>query len=147
MRQNCLRSTTQWFPSVPLKELRPYGRYTAWPQLGLPGFGAVTTKLMHLPIARSAVRKYFTDGCCVRQHHWQRKPLANWCSEKRPTLNVQSARNSLSQWTTWALAAVNPRKSRDKTWYDVFSRNISDLLAVEAVSCEPISQFWGLLFL
>ena len=69
----------------------------------------------------------------------QRKPLAKWCSEKRPTLNVQSARNSLSQWATWALASANPRKPREKTSRDIFSRNINDLLAVGAVSCEPSS--------
>ena len=40
----------------------------------------------------------------------QRKPLAKSRSEKRPTLSVESARNSLSQWPTRATAGANPRK-------------------------------------
>jgi len=47
------------------------------------------------------------DCCCSYQHHHsQRKPLAKSRSEKRPTLNVQSARNSLSQWPTRAMAGA-----------------------------------------
>src|ERR1700704_3044439 len=41
-----------------------------------------------------------------QHHHSQRKPLAKSRSEKRPTLNVQSARNSLSQWPTRAPRAL-----------------------------------------
>jgi hypothetical protein len=45
-----------------------------------------------------------------QHHHSQRKPLAKSRSEKRPTLNVQFARNSLSQWPTCATAGANRRK-------------------------------------
>jgi hypothetical protein len=49
--------------------------------------------------------------CCGYQHHHsQRKPLAKSLSEKCPTLNVQSPRNSLSQWPTRAIARANRRK-------------------------------------
>jgi hypothetical protein len=41
-----------------------------------------------------------------RHHHSQRKPLAKSRSEKRPTLNVQSPRNSLSRWPTRAIAGA-----------------------------------------
>jgi hypothetical protein len=57
-----------------------------------------------------------TDGAvdtrptCNQHHHSQRKPLAKSRSEKRPTLSVQSARNSLSQGPTRATAGANPRK-------------------------------------
>jgi hypothetical protein len=43
-------------------------------------------------------------------HHSQRKPLAKSLSEKRPTLNVEIARNSLSQWPTPATAVANQWK-------------------------------------
>ena len=52
-------------------------------------------------------RKYLLK---YRHHHSQRKPLAKSRSEKRPTLNVQNERNSLSQWPTRALAGANRRK-------------------------------------
>src|ERR1700682_1558006 len=56
------------------------------------------------------------DGCarptCNQHHHSQRKPLAKSPSEKRPTLNVQRARNSLSRWPTRVAAAANPRSDR-----------------------------------
>ncbi len=45
-----------------------------------------------------------------RDHHSQRKPLAKSLSEKRPTLNMETARNSLSQWPTPATAVANQRK-------------------------------------
>ena len=45
-----------------------------------------------------------------QHHHSQRKPLAKSRSEKRPTLDVQSARNSLSQWPTRVTAGANLRK-------------------------------------
>ena len=45
-----------------------------------------------------------------RHHHSQRKPLAKARSEKPPPLNVETARNSLSQWLTPATAVANRRK-------------------------------------
>ncbi len=42
--------------------------------------------------------------------HSQRKPLAKSRSEKRPTINVQSVGNSLSQWPTRVTAGANLRK-------------------------------------
>jgi hypothetical protein len=39
-------------------------------------------------------------------HLLQRKPLAKSRSEKRPPLNVETARNSLSQWLTSATAVI-----------------------------------------
>jgi putative ABC transport system substrate-binding protein len=47
---------------------------------------------------------------CYRHHHSQRKPLAKSHSEKRPPLNVETARNSLSQWPTPATTVANRRK-------------------------------------
>src|SRR5438445_5470555 len=47
-----------------------------------------------------------------QHHHPQRKPLTTSRSEKRPTLNVQSGRNSLSQWPTRTTAGANRRKGR-----------------------------------
>jgi len=89
VRQNCLRSTTRWFPSVPLKELRPYGRYTAWPQLGLPG-----VRCRHHEINAPTNRAFRLSANILRMvvacvSIIEQKPLAKWCSEKRPTLNVQ----------------------------------------------------------
>ena len=64
----------------------------------------------------ASLSEYECDGCarptCNQHHHSQRKPLAKSPSEKRPTLNVQCARNSLSQWPTRATSAANLRKSR-----------------------------------
>src|ERR1700682_281524 len=64
--------------------------------------------------AAASLSEYECDGCarptCNQHHHSQRKPLAKSRSEKRPTLNVRSARNSLSQWPTRATAGANPRK-------------------------------------
>ena len=51
-----------------------------------------------------------TAVAIIRHHHSPRKPLAKSRSEKRPTLNVQSARNSLSEWPTRAIAGANRRK-------------------------------------
>jgi hypothetical protein len=45
-----------------------------------------------------------------RHHHSHRKPLAKSRSEKRPPLNVETARNSLSQWPTPATTVANRRK-------------------------------------
>src|ERR1035437_9187059 len=45
-----------------------------------------------------------------RHHHSQRKPLAKSRSEKRPPLNVESARNLLSQWPIPATVVANRRK-------------------------------------
>ena len=42
--------------------------------------------------------------------HSQRKPLAKSRSEKRAPLNMETARNSLSQWPTRAIAVANPRE-------------------------------------
>jgi hypothetical protein len=47
-----------------------------------------------------------------RHHHSQRKPLAKARSEKPPPLNVETARNSLSQWPARATAVANRRKCR-----------------------------------
>jgi hypothetical protein len=47
-----------------------------------------------------------------RHHHSQRKPLAKSHSEKRPPLNVETARNSLSQWPPPAITVTNRRKRR-----------------------------------
>src|ERR1700687_1324353 len=50
--------------------------------------------------AAACISEYECDDCarptCNQRHHSQRKPLAKSPSEKRPTLNVQRARNSLS---------------------------------------------------
>jgi hypothetical protein len=50
----------------------------------------------------------------TRHQHllWQRKPVAKSRSEKTPTLNVQCARNSLSQCPTRVTSAANLRNSR-----------------------------------
>jgi hypothetical protein len=57
-------------------------------------------------------------------------------SEKRPTLNVQSPRNSLSQWPTRAIAGANRRKRRHNSAVDILLCNIRDLLA-EREGFEP----------
>jgi hypothetical protein len=44
------------------------------------------------------------------RHHPPRKPLRKSRSEKRPTLNVQSAAISLSQWPTRAIVGANRRE-------------------------------------
>ena len=59
----------------------------------------------------------------------QRKPLAKSPSEKRPKLNVQRARNSLSRWPTRVAAGANPRKSPHNFARCIFSSYIRDLLA------------------
>ena len=69
--------------------------------------------------------------------HLRRKPLTKSPTEKRLTLNVQSARNSLSQWATNATTAGNLRKSRNNSEDDIVYRNISDLLA-EGGGFEPL---------
>ena len=83
--------------------------------------------------SRTSLSEYECDGCarpiCNQHHHSQRKPLAKSRSEKRPTLNVQSARNSLSQWPTRATAGANPRKSPHNFAKCIFSSYIRDLLA------------------
>ena len=56
--------------------------------------------------------------------HLRRKPLTKSPTEKRLTLNVQSARNSLSQWAINATTAGNLRKSRNNS-EDTFSIVIS----------------------
>jgi len=49
------------------------------------------------------------DALIVMDDH-QRKPLAKSRSEIRPPLNVETARNSLSQWLTSATTVANRRK-------------------------------------
>src|SRR5665648_200345 len=101
--------------------------------------------------ARDRVEWAFADStslnfrglhCLVfyRHHHSQRKPLAKSRSEKRPTLNVETARNSLSQWPTPQNAPANPRKCPHNYVRYIFFSVIRDLLAVGAVCCEPISR-------
>jgi hypothetical protein len=46
----------------------------------------------------------------MNRDDFQRKPLAKSRSEKRPPLNVETARNSLSQWPARATAVANRRK-------------------------------------
>jgi hypothetical protein len=60
------------------------------------------------PLTRLRLKTILFGG--YRHHHSQRKPLAKSRSEKRPTVNVQSPRNSLSQWPTRAIAGANRRK-------------------------------------
>src|SRR5438477_8607328 len=66
------------------------------------------------------------NSCNCQHHHSQRKPLAKSRSEKRPTLNVQNAGNTLSQWATHATSVANLGKSRHNSVSDIFSRNIRD---------------------
>ena len=66
-------------------------------------------------------------GVCRDQS--PRKPLTKSRSEKRPTLNAQSATISLSQWPTQGIASANRRKRRQNSAMDIFSINIRDLLA------------------
>ena len=70
-------------------------------------------------------------------------PLTKLPTEKRPTLSVQSARNSLSQWATQTTTAANLRKSRNNCGNDIFSRNIGDLLAERGRFEPSIGSFMG----
>jgi hypothetical protein len=53
-----------------------------------------------------------TGKVFYRHHHSQRKPLAKSRSEKRPTLNVETARNSLSQWPLHKMRPLTPGSVR-----------------------------------
>src|SRR5581483_9548422 len=66
----------------------------------------------------------------------KRKPPAKSRSENWPTLNVQCARNSLSQCLTPAPSAANLRKSRHNFAVLIFSCNINDFVA-EREGFEP----------
>src|SRR5450759_1653335 len=101
--------------------------------------------------ARDRVEWAFADSkslnfrglhCLVfyRHHHSQRKPLAKSRSEKRPTLTVETARNSLSQWPTPQNAPANPRKCPRNCVRYIFFSVIRDLLA-EREGFEPLLAY------